>query len=286
METLRLLIISFSTYINSAGCMDYTSRFKTVSNCSTTNINEIEWSQFDNVAIVAMDDASIISQVEVSTEDFCIASCHRTESCVAIQVNTTTDGMVMCKLLSYTTSIGKVRNQTGIKLLFKGSRKLYNIDTDVSRQCDGFTECSTLIVDGNVYLTMADKHYNSRTEAEDACRSMPTPNGEFDLAIIDTASKIDAVKTFITALPRTHVWLYTGGESGVGVNHAANKWTRTGEAIDPDLWNSVGVQEPNNADEHCVMITKTYNGLIDTGCSGEPVGAGHEINTLCEFFPD
>ncbi len=264
--------------------MEYSSQFTTISDCNTSNENETEWSQFDNVSVVALDDASIISQVEVSSGDFCIASCHKTGSCVAVQVNKTQDDITVCQLLSYAPSTGKVRNQTGMKLFFKGNRKVYNIDTDVSTQCDGFTDCSTLIVEDNVYLTMTDRHYNSKQEARDACLNMPTPNGEFDLAIVDSWTKINAVKAHISTLPiPSDVWLYTGGECGVGVNDPANKWTRTGVNIAHDLW---GPAEPGLASEQCVMITEPHNGLIDTGCSGEPGGAGQQINVLCEFFPN
>ncbi len=60
---------------------------------------------------------------------------------------------------------------------------MYNIDTDVSTQCDGLTHCSTLVVDGNVYLTIIDRHYDI-LEARNACLSMPTTSGGFDLATL------------------------------------------------------------------------------------------------------
>ncbi len=288
MEILKILIIGVCAYLNGAASMEYTSRF-TVSDCSSTNENETDWSQFDDVAIVTLDDSSVLSQLEVSTEDLCITSCYVIESCVAIQVNTTTDGMVICTLLSYTPSIGKVGNQTGIKLLFKGDRRVYNIDTDVSTQCDGFTDCSTLVVEGNVYLAITDRHYGDISEAKDACLSMPTKNGGFDLAILDTSSKITVVKTFISTLaspPGSDVWLYIGGEAGVGISDPANKWSRTGTAIDPNLWGymTVGNPNPNSADQDCVMITNAYIGLLDVRCNHGPDPV--KLNTLCEYFPD
>ena len=287
METICLLFIGFCAYLNGAGSMEYTSRFKTLSDCSSANRNETDWSQFEDVTIVALDHTSVILQVEVSTEEFCIASCHSINFCVAIQVNTTIGNEALCRLLSYTPSIGKVRNQTGTKLFFKGNKKVYNIDTDVSTQCNGLADCSTLLMDGNVYLTMTDRHYDSQSEARNTCLSMQTPNGEFDLAIMDSASKIDAVRALITALPiSTNVWLYTGGEAGSHVNDPLNKWTRTGADIDPSLWKTQDVIEPNLASEHCVMVNEQWWGLFDTTCDGEPGGPGQEINTLCEFFPD
>ncbi len=269
----------------SLGCvesMDRTSGFKTLSDCSSVNRNEMEWSQFHDVAVITIDETSIISHLVVSSEEFCIASCHSNASCVAVQVNSTTDGSIKCQLLSYTPSTGKVRNETGTKLLFKGRRSVYNIDRDVNSQCDGFTDCYTLVVGGNVYLAMTDKHYANKSEARNACLNMPTSSGEFDLAILDSWAKITAVKSFISTIPDpTDVFLYTGGEAGLGVNDTANKWTRTGVPIDQTLWFS---GEPNWAHEHCVMIAEIYNGLIDTPCSGDL--GGHDINTLCEYFPE
>ena len=263
--------------------MDYTLTFKTLSDCSISYRNTTEWSQFDDIGVVSLDKTSIISHLTVSSEEFCIAACHANTSCVAVQVNTTSDGSVVCHLLSYTPFIGKVRNQTGVKLLLKGKRSVYNIDSDVSTQCNGLPGCATLIVDGNVYLTMTNGHFSSKSEARIACLNMSTPNGEFDLAITDSWSKISAVQSFLETLTTaTAAWTYTGGEAGLGVNDTANKWTRTGEAIAPDLWAGA---EPNLAHEHCVMVTESFNGLIDTGCDGQPT-SGQDAYTLCEYFPD
>ncbi len=121
-------------------------------------------------------------------------------------------------------------------------------------------------MEGNVYLTITDRHYHDILEARNACLSMPTTSGGFDLAILDTWSKITAVQTFTSTLTTpsaSDVWLYIGGEAGLGVSDAANKWSRTGMTIDPNLWAFSVVQEPNGPDEHCVIITETYNGLLD-----------------------
>ncbi len=263
--------------------MEYTAQFMTLSDCTSADRNATKWAQFEDIALVTLDEASVISQLTVASEGFCIAACHADSSCVAVQVNTTSDDMVMCQLLSNTPSLGKVRNQTGVKLLFKGRRSVYNIDTDVSTQCDGLTGCSTLIVNGNVYLTLTSQHYNSKLDARNACLNMPAINGQFDLAIVDNWPKITAVQSFLSTLPiGSNVWAYTGGEAGYGVNDPANKWNRTGTAIDPTLWYT---GEPNEALEECVMITENYHGLIDTGCDGHPTG-GQDANTLCEYFPN
>ena len=44
---------------------------------------------------------------------------------------------------------------------------------------------------------------------------MPTSMGEFDLAILDTWSKITAVKAFMSTIPNVDLWVYTGGEAHV-----------------------------------------------------------------------
>ncbi len=41
------------------------------------NKGETKWSQYDNIAVVTIDSTSLISQLSVSNEEFCIASCHR-----------------------------------------------------------------------------------------------------------------------------------------------------------------------------------------------------------------
>ncbi len=121
--------------------MEHTSEFKTLSDCRSGNRTILEWSEFDDVAVVVLDESSVISQVKLASEEFCIALCHGNRSCAAVQVNTTTDNNAICQLLSYMPSIGKVRNQMDVKLLLKGKRSVYNIDTDVSTQCDGLTHC-------------------------------------------------------------------------------------------------------------------------------------------------
>ena len=282
---MKLYVLSFCLILvlYDVESMEYTSRLKTISDCNSTDTNEIEWSQFEDVAIVSLDETSIISRLVVSSEELCITSCVKNTSCVAVQLKTRIDGRCKCLLLSYAPSTGKVRNQTGIKLLYKGKRSVDNIDTDVSTQCDGLEDCYPLLVDGNVFVIIADKHYSNKLEARNACLNMNTPTGEFDLAILDTWAKITAVQDFMSTIPEPNdLWLYVGGEAGIGVEDPANKWTRTGAAIDQDLWYG---PEPNVATEHCVMITKNFNGLLGTPCSGQ-IYDGIDSNVLCEYFPD
>ncbi len=161
----------------------------------------MEWSLFEDVTVVALDEKSIISNLAVSFEGLCIKSCDTNSLCMAVQVNTTVDGSIMCKLLFYAPSNGKVRNQTGITLLFKGERNVYKIDTDVYTQCDGLEDCYPLLVDGNVFIIIADKHYSNKTEARNNCLDVHTPTGEFDLAIMDSWTKITAMKAFMSTIP-------------------------------------------------------------------------------------
>ncbi len=97
------------------------------------------------------------------------------------------------------------------------------------------------------------------------------------------------MRTFISTLTTpsgSDVWLYIGGEAGHGVSDPANKWSRTGMAIDSNLWGSTSSgQQPNGPAEHCVVISEAYNGLLDIGCQRAPT-ASVVLNTLCEYFPD
>ncbi len=150
--------------------------------------------------------------------------------------------------------------------------------------CDGLPGCNSLQVDGHLFVVLADRHYDNKSDARKACLDLDTPTGEFDLAIVDTWPQLTALKAFISSLPMSNdIWLYTGGESGFPNDDPANKWTRTGAAITQNLWND---GEPDNANEMCVVISETYTGLFDAYCSGRPLGPGQDVNTLCEYFSD
>ncbi len=51
-------------------------------------------------------------------------------------------------------------------------------------------------------------------------------------------------------------------------------------AIDDSVWMA---GEPSHANEFCVMVTETFNLLVDTGCSGHI--NSQDIHVLCEYFP-
>ncbi len=260
--------------------MHCSSAFKTISGCSIGNRNATEWSQFVNITFVNLNKTALISNVVVANEKFCIISCHENEACFIIHVRTTPDDSVQCELLSNMSCIGKVKNQTGVKLVFKAKRSVYNIDTDGISQCNGITGCYSLVLGGNVYVIMADRLYSDKMDAGNACLNMPTSTGKFDLAILDTVEKITAVKAFMSTVPNSgDIWLYIGGEAGVGVDDPANKWTRTGSAIARDLW---AASEPNWHQEQCVMVTEVHDGLIDVPCTY----FGKDVNTLCQYFCD
>ncbi len=260
--------------------MHRSSTFKTISECSSANWNKTDWSQFENTTFVSLNQASRISNLVVTSEKFCIISCHKDTLCFAIHVDITSYGSVQCQLLSHSPYIGKVKNQTGSRLLLKGRQNVYNIDTDGNTQCDGIPGCYSLVFDGNVYVIMTGRYFADKTDARNACLSMPTSTGEFDLAILDTMEKISAVKVFMSTVPHPgDLWLYIGAEAGVGVDDPANKWIRSGSAIANDLW---AATEPNLPDEQCVMVAEIYNGLMDVPCTY----FGKDINTLCQYFCD
>ncbi len=91
----------------------------TISDCRSGNRTKLEWSQFGNVSVASINESRVISQLQLPSEKFCIVAYHTDTSCVAVQVNSTADGDVICKFLSYTPS---VKNQTGVKLLLKGKK--------------------------------------------------------------------------------------------------------------------------------------------------------------------
>ncbi len=250
-----------------------------VCDCSLPNQSETDWSLFDDTAVTNMDGSSVILHLVGFSEEFCIISCQENVLCEAVQVHVTAGDGIWCHLLSYATSMWEVKIVTDSKVLLKGRNTL-----DI---CDGFFRCYSLQFGGYLFVVRAERHYDNVSDARNTCLDMPTLTGEFDLAIVDTWLKITALRGFLSGLPSSNdIWLYTGGEAGLGVSDPANKWTRTGAAIDSALWAYHSIQEPNSLGEHCVMITESYNGLIDTRCSGEPGGAGQEISTLCQYFPE
>ncbi len=270
-----IISLCFIIRVDYIASQEYTSLF-TICDCSLPNQSGTDWSLFEDIAATNMDGSSLILGLVGFSEEFCIISCQENELCVAVQVNITRGGGISCQLLSFTPSMGKVRNQTGNKLLLKGRKTL--------EVCDGLLGCNSLEVDGHLFVVLADRHYDKISDARSICRSMHTLTGEFDLAIVDTWSKITTLRAFLSGLPNLNdIWLYIGGEAGLGVSDPTNKWTRTGVAITQTLWYW---GEPNSPHEMCVLITETYNGLVDSLCTGRHNGPAKDINTLCEYFPD
>ena len=269
-----IISLCFIIQVDYIAPQEYTSLF-TICDCSLQNQSGTDWSLFDEIAVANMNEYSVISSLVGFNEDFCIVSCQENVMCKAVQVNITEGDGSWCKLLSFTPSMGKVRNQTGSKLLLKGRNTLV--------VCDGLLGCYSLQVDGHLYVILADRHYDNIFDARNTCLDMPTLTGEFDLAIMDTWPKIMALRAFLSGLPNSNdIRLYIGGEAGLEVSDPTNKWTRTGVAITQTLWYW---GEPNSPHEMCVLITETYNGLVDSLCTGRHNGPAKDINTLCEYFP-
>ncbi len=270
-SVITVCLICLSCHVEST---KYSSVFRTISHCSSTNRTETDWSQFDDIAVTIISQSSIISNLVVSHEESCITSCQEIALCITIQVNTTMSGGT----LSLVPSTVNVMNQTGSKLLLKVMKNFYKVE----EACDKMLGCHSLLFDGNVYFIMIDRHYTNKLDARRACLEMSNAAGEFGLAILDTWDKITAVQSYLSALPiNNDIWLYIGGEApGMGAEDPGNIWTRTGATIAGTLWYGI---EPNSVGEQCLVITNDKEGLMDAQCSGQINGL--DVYTLCEYFP-
>ena len=64
-----------------------------------------------------------------------------------------------------------------------------------------FAHLDVTLLSGSIYLTLVGNHYSNKSHARSTCLNLPTSSGEFDLAILDTLTKVNEVKTFMSTLP-------------------------------------------------------------------------------------
>ncbi len=89
-----IIVLCFIYSFHFVKTTKYSSLFKTISNCNSTNRNETYWSQFDDIAVTIISESSVISSLVASQEEFCIKLCQENVLCLAIQVNEPTGGSI------------------------------------------------------------------------------------------------------------------------------------------------------------------------------------------------